>query len=262
MTSSGQAISPSASGDLACTHAFMGPLTLVLTRLYPLEGGGLEACLNIRCPAGRSREQVATAARTAVEAWTGRRGGPQPGCRIEMGDPYYVESAPHVPVLVDVYRHYTGQHDAGPIAVGGGTQARLLPNGVNFGPSMPGAAYTGAQRPRVRDGGAVAAEPDDAGGDAGRAGRRVTNARGGPHCGGRLPIRSWASTPPTTERPKRATSRRPTPSPPPRQRDLLLLAGPDPGAVPDEVAFVARDGGPLDLAREVDRHVAVEGPAR
>ena len=27
--------------------------------------------------------------------------------------------------------------------VGGGTQARLLPNGVNFGPSMPGAAYTG-----------------------------------------------------------------------------------------------------------------------
>ena len=27
--------------------------------------------------------------------------------------------------------------------MGGGTQARLLPNGVNFGPSMPGAAYTG-----------------------------------------------------------------------------------------------------------------------
>ena len=26
---------------------------------------------------------------------------------------------------------------------GGGTQARLLPNGVNFGPSMPGAVYTG-----------------------------------------------------------------------------------------------------------------------
>ena len=60
-----------------------------------------------------------------------------------MGDPYYLESAPHVPVLVDVYRHYTGQLDAGPVAVGGGTQARLLPNGVNFGPSMPGAAYTG-----------------------------------------------------------------------------------------------------------------------
>ena len=130
-------------GDLACTHPFMGPLTLVLTRLYANEDGGLEACLNIRCPAGRSREQVETAARAAVDAWAARRGGARPGCRIEMGDPYYLESAPHVPVLVKVYRHFTGQHDAGPIAVGGGTQARLLPNGVNFGPSMPGAAYTG-----------------------------------------------------------------------------------------------------------------------
>ena len=46
-------------------------------------------------------------------------------------------------MLVDIFRHYTGQRDAGPIAVGGGTQARLLPNGVNFGPSMPGAVYTG-----------------------------------------------------------------------------------------------------------------------
>ena len=130
-------------GDLACTHPFMGPLTLVLTRLYPNEDGSLEACLNIRCPVGRNQEQVKTAVRNAVDAWTVRRGGARPGCRIEMGDPYYLESAPHVPALVKVYRHYTGQHDAGPIAVGGGTQARLLPNGVNFGPSMPGAAYTG-----------------------------------------------------------------------------------------------------------------------
>ena len=130
-------------GELACTHPFMGPLTLVLTRLYPTENGSLEACLNIRCPVGRSREQVETALQAAVDAWTVRRGGARPGCRIEMGDPYYVESAPQVPALVRVYRHYTGQHDAGPIAVGGGTQARLLPNGVNFGPSMPGAAYTG-----------------------------------------------------------------------------------------------------------------------
>ena len=130
-------------GELACTHPFMGPLTLVLTRLYPNEDGGLEACLNIRCPVGRSREQVETAVQAAVDAWTVRRGGARPGCRIEMGDPYYVESAPQVPALVRVYRHYTGQNDAGPIAVGGGTQARLLPNGVNFGPSMPGTAYTG-----------------------------------------------------------------------------------------------------------------------
>ena len=130
-------------GDLACTHPFMGPLTLVLTRLYPCDDGGLEACLNLRCPVGRNKEQVEAQVREAVAGWTARRGGAAPGWKLTMGDPYYLESAPHVPVLVDVYRHYTGQHDAGPIAVGGGTQARLLPNGVNFGPSMPGAAYTG-----------------------------------------------------------------------------------------------------------------------
>ncbi len=130
-------------GGLAYEHPFMGPLTLVLTRLRPDEDGGLEACLNVRCPIGRGRAQVEAEARAAVEAWTARRGGARPGCRIELGDPYHAESAPHVPVLVDVYRHYTGQRDAGPVAVGGGTQARLLPNGVNFGPSMPGAAYTG-----------------------------------------------------------------------------------------------------------------------
>lgn len=130
-------------GSLACAHPFMGPLTLALTRLRARGGEGLEACLNVRCPAGRSRAQVETAVHAALEAWAVRRGGARPACRIEMGEPYYVESAPHVPVLVDVYRHYTGQHDAGPVAVGGGTQARLLPNGVNFGPSMPGAPYTG-----------------------------------------------------------------------------------------------------------------------
>ena len=130
-------------GDLACEHPFMGPLTLVLTELNACDDGGLEACLNVRCPAGRGPDDVETAVRAAVSAWTRRHGGPAPGCRLRLGAPYYLESAPHVPVLVDIFRHYTGQRDAGAIAVGGGTQARLLPNGVNFGPSMPGAAYTG-----------------------------------------------------------------------------------------------------------------------
>ena len=130
-------------GDLACEHPFMGPLTLVLTELNPCDDGGFEASLNVRCPAGRDPDDVETAVRTAVAAWARRHGGPAPGVRLRLGAPYYLESAPHVPILVDIFRHYTGQGDAGPIAVGGGTQARLLPNGVNFGPSMPGAVYTG-----------------------------------------------------------------------------------------------------------------------
>ncbi len=130
-------------GDLACEHPFMGPLTLVLTELNARDDGSLEASLNVRCPAGRGPADVEAAVRAAVGAWARRDRGPAPGCRLKLGAPYYVESAPHVPVLVDIFRHYTGQRDAGPIAVGGGTQARLLPNGVNFGPSMPGAVYTG-----------------------------------------------------------------------------------------------------------------------
>ncbi len=130
-------------GDLACEHPFMGPLTLVLTELAARDDGGFDVALNVRCPAGRSPADVEAAVRAAVAAWARRHGGPAPACRLKLGAPYYLESAPHVPVLVDIFRHYTGQRDAGPIAVGGGTQARLLPNGVNFGPSMPGAVYTG-----------------------------------------------------------------------------------------------------------------------
>ncbi len=130
-------------GDLACRHPFMGPLTLVLTQLNACDDGALEASFNVRCPAGRGPDDVETAVRAAVAAWTRRHGGPAPSCRLRLGAPYHLESAPHVPVLVDIFRHYTGRRDAGPVAVGGGTQARLLPNGVNFGPSMPDAVYTG-----------------------------------------------------------------------------------------------------------------------
>jgi dipeptidase D len=46
-------------------------------------------------------------------------------------------------VLLDIFEHYTGRVGAKPISIGGGTHARLVPNGVNFGPAMPGEPYTG-----------------------------------------------------------------------------------------------------------------------
>ena len=58
-------------------------------------------------------------------------------------NPHLIESATHVPVLLDVFRRHTSQEVAGPISIGGGTHARLVPNGVNFGPGMPGEPYTG-----------------------------------------------------------------------------------------------------------------------
>ena len=129
-------------GDLPHAHDFMGPLTLALTTLDAGPDGSLTAGLNVRRPVGRSRAEVETAIRAALDGWRERTGA-RLEATVRIGEPYYVESAPHVPILLGVFRHYTGDHAARPIAVGGGTQARLLPNGVNFGPSMPGTVYTG-----------------------------------------------------------------------------------------------------------------------
>lgn len=51
--------------------------------------------------------------------------------------------APQIDTLLTVFSHYTDMKDAKPIAIGGGTNSRLFPNAVAFGPSMPGNEYTG-----------------------------------------------------------------------------------------------------------------------
>lgn len=43
-----------------------------------------------------------------------------------------------VSTLLQAYKDYTGEADAAPLAIGGGTYARALKNGVAFGPEMPG----------------------------------------------------------------------------------------------------------------------------
>ena len=129
-------------GDLAYAHDVMGRLTLTLATVTPADGGGIIAALNVRRPVGRTASAVDKTVRAALDGWR-RQTGLSLDYTVDIGDPYYVESAPHVPVLLDVFRHYTGRPAPGPISVGGGTQARLLPNGVNFGPAMPDEPYTG-----------------------------------------------------------------------------------------------------------------------
>jgi len=60
-----------------------------------------------------------------------------------IGDPFVQNSAPHIDTLLSVFSHYTGIKNPQPISIGGGTNSRLFPNAVSFGPSMPGAEYTG-----------------------------------------------------------------------------------------------------------------------
>ncbi len=129
-------------GRLAFNHPFMGPLTLALTTLG-LQTDTLVAGINIRSPAGRRPEELERLIHEAVDEWRRRTGIDGLGIRVTVSAPYYLEDAPHVPVLLDVFEHYTGVADPQPISIGGGTHARLVPNGVNFGPAMPGEVYTG-----------------------------------------------------------------------------------------------------------------------
>ncbi len=129
-------------GSVATTHPFMGPLTLALTTLG-LEGDTLVAGINIRSPAGRSPEALERVIREAVGDWKGRTGIDALEVRVTTSEPYYLEDAPHIPILLDIFAHYTDIPRPQPISMGGGTHARLVPNGVNFGPAMPGEVYTG-----------------------------------------------------------------------------------------------------------------------
>lgn len=51
---------------------------------------------------------------------------------------YKAKDDPLIETLMDTYREYTGDKDANPIAIGGATYARAVPNTVAFGPVMPG----------------------------------------------------------------------------------------------------------------------------
>ena len=129
-------------GTVSYSHDFMGPLTLALTTLRHTDEGGLVAGINIRRPVGRSRAVVEATIRKTLDSWQ-KQTGTSLSYTIDIGDPYHLQSAPHIPILLDIFRFYSGRPVTGPISIGGGTQARLLPNGINFGPAMPDEPYTG-----------------------------------------------------------------------------------------------------------------------
>lgn len=129
-------------GDVAYEHAFMGPLTLAVTTLGPGEDGSLVVGINIRSPIGRSGDGLERRVNDAIVAWQGETGS-EVSHSILTSAAYLVEGAPHISVLLNVFAHYTGHEDPRPVAIGGATHARMVPNGVNFGPAMPGEPYTG-----------------------------------------------------------------------------------------------------------------------
>ena len=129
-------------GSIAYQDDFMGVMTVAPT-VIKQHDDNLELNINIRRPQGKSKSQLSTEIHQAVDNWNHKFDADVQELEHYIGDPFIQKDAPHIDTLLAVFSHFTGIKDAKPIAVGGGTNSRLFPNAVSFGPSMPNTEYTG-----------------------------------------------------------------------------------------------------------------------
>ncbi|UTY56025.1 dipeptidase [Massilia sp. erpn] len=128
-------------GKAAYRDSFMGPMTVAPTVLKQ-SNEGLELNINLRRPRGKTADELKAEFQQAFDGWNAARGA-KGSINMYVGDPWIQEKAPQIPTLLNVFAHYTGIKDAQPVSIGGGTNSRLFPNAVSFGPGMPGQVYTG-----------------------------------------------------------------------------------------------------------------------
>ncbi|MBD8533042.1 MULTISPECIES: dipeptidase [unclassified Massilia] len=128
-------------GNIAYRDSFMGPMTVAPTVIRQKEEG-IEVSLNLRRPRGKSVEQLTGEVNAALAAWQGRNIA-LANVTVRTGEPWLRTDAPQLPILMNVFSYFTGMKDPKPVAIGGGTNSRLFPNAVSFGPGMPGQVYTG-----------------------------------------------------------------------------------------------------------------------
>lgn len=129
-------------GNIAYQDDFMGPMTVAPTVLTKNQQG-IELSINLRRPKGKSTEQLEDEITQATTRWQQQNQINLLDLDNDIGDPFVLTDALHIGTLLSVFSHYTGIKDAKAIAIGGGTNSRLFPNAVSFGPSMPNTEYTG-----------------------------------------------------------------------------------------------------------------------
>jgi dipeptidase D len=129
-------------GSIAYRDAFMGPMTFAPTVIRQHDDGGIEVAINIRRPQGKTAEQLQNEINAALAQWQGAHVQPA-DVKMQIGDPWVQQDAPQLPVLMKTFSYFTGIKDAKPVAIGGGTNSRLFPHAVSFGPAMPHTVYTG-----------------------------------------------------------------------------------------------------------------------
>ncbi|MBW8901003.1 MAG: dipeptidase [Massilia sp.] len=131
-------------GSIAYRDAFMGPMTFAPTVIRQREGeaGGTELAINIRRPQGKTAAQLSNEINAALAQWQGAH-VQLANIAVQIGDPWVQDDAPQLPVLMKTFAYFTGVKDPKPLAIGGGTNSRLFPHAVSFGPAMPHTVYTG-----------------------------------------------------------------------------------------------------------------------
>lgn len=109
-----------------------GKLTSCLG-LMNYEDGILKLTVNLRIPVTFAAEDVRDPIRLKFQAR---------GFETTFGDftepLYYPEELPMIQALMGVFREVTGDKEARPMAIGGGTYAKSMDNVVAFGPALPG----------------------------------------------------------------------------------------------------------------------------
>ncbi|NHZ99756.1 dipeptidase [Massilia sp. CCM 8734] len=128
-------------GAMAYRDKFMGPLTVAPT-VIKQGAAGISLHVNLRRPQGKSTEQLTREVNAALAQWQAQRVA-LADVKVEITEPWLQKSAPQVPTLLSVFSYYTGIKNPRPISIGGGTNSRLFPNAVSFGPAMPGTVYSG-----------------------------------------------------------------------------------------------------------------------
>lgn len=114
-----------------CSDEDSGALTVNIG-IAEMKDGIFRCCVNLRYPVTYTQEKIAQKIKAVAV---------QENLRIKWGvcmDPVYFEKdSKLVKTLMAVYRECTGDQDAEPIALGGATYARAIPNAVAFGPVFP-----------------------------------------------------------------------------------------------------------------------------
>jgi dipeptidase D len=129
-------------GDIAYRDDFMGPMTVSPT-VIKQHDDNIELNINIRRPQGKTADKLTAEINKTIVDWNNKNNCDVKELAHYIGDPFIQKDAPHIETLLSVFSHFTGIKDAKPIAIGGGTNSRLFPNAVSFGPSMPNTEYTG-----------------------------------------------------------------------------------------------------------------------